>query len=72
MKEICKIIRGKILDAIYNSKASHIGSSMSVVEILTAVYESIDCKKILNRDKFRSRVFVSKGHAAAATYATMN
>ena len=72
MSETCKLIRNKILDIIYNSKASHLGSSMSVVEILTAVYESVDCKEILNRDNFRSRVFVSKGHAAAATYATMS
>ena len=72
MSETCKLIRNKILDIIYNSKASHLGSSMSVVEILTAVYESVDFNNRLNRDNFRSRVFVSKGHAAAATYATMS
>jgi transketolase len=72
MEKISKSIRHKILDIIYQSKASHLGTSMSSVEILIAVYESVDCSKIINRENNRSRVLVSKGHAAAATYAVMN
>jgi transketolase len=64
-------VRLSILDMLYRAKASHLGSSMSVVEMLIAMYGSVDVQKIRDRDLDRSRVIVSKGHCAAATYATM-
>ena len=64
-------IRLSVLDMLYRAKAGHLGSSMSVVEMLVAMYGSTDVKKIRDRDADRSRVIVSKGHCAAATYATM-
>ncbi len=45
---------------------------MSVVEILIAVYGACDIDAILTGHPGRDRVFVSKGHGAAATYATMH
>jgi len=65
-------LRKRILDIIHQSKASHIGSSFSVVEILSAVYRSVDIKKIKNKQNDRDRVILSKGHSAAALYATLN
>jgi transketolase len=64
-------IRLTILDMLYRSSASHLGSSMSVVEMLIAMYQATDLKKIRNHAPDRSRVIVSKGHCACATYATM-
>jgi len=64
-------VRLSILDMLYRAKASHLGSSMSAVEMLIAMYGSVDVKKIRDREPGRSRVIVSKGHCAAATYATM-
>jgi transketolase len=64
-------IRLTILDMLYRAKASHLGSSMSVVEMLVAMYGSTQVEKIRDRAPDRSRVIVSKGHCAAATYATM-
>jgi transketolase len=64
-------VRLTILDMLYRAKASHLGSSMSVVEMLVAMYGSTQVEKIRNRAPDRSRVIVSKGHCAAATYATM-
>lgn len=64
-------VRLSILDMLYRAKASHLGSSMSVVEMLIAMYGNTDVKKIRDRAPDRSRVIVSKGHCAAATYATM-
>jgi len=64
-------IRLTILDMLYRAKASHLGSSMSVVEMLVAIYGSTRVEKIRDRAPDRSRVIVSKGHCAAATYATM-
>ncbi len=65
-------VRKKILDIIHRSKASHIGSSFSVVEILSAVYRSVDIKKIKNKQNNRDRVILSKGHSAAALYVILN
>lgn len=64
-------IRKMILEMLYRSSASHLGSNMSMVEILFSIYSSIDCKKIANGDDDRARIFVSKGHAAASVYATL-
>lgn len=64
-------IRLTILDMLYRAKASHLGSSMSVVEMLVAMFGSTQVEKIRDRAPDRSRVIVSKGHCAAATYATM-
>lgn len=60
-----------ILEMIHRSGASHIASSLSAVEILTAIYDSVDLEKIRNRTDDRDRVIVSKGHAAAALYAVL-
>lgn len=60
-----------ILDIIHNSGASHIGSSFSVVEALTAIYKCVDIAKIKNKQDDRDRIVVSKGHAAAALYAVL-
>ncbi|MBU1196079.1 MAG: transketolase [Proteobacteria bacterium] len=65
-------IRKRILRIIHQSRASHIGSSLSVVEILNAIYSIVDLKKILLQQNDRDRVILSKGHAAAALYAVLN
>lgn len=72
MLNISKSIRLKILEILFNSEASHLGTSMSCVEMLVAIYDTIDCKKIIDNNNDRCRVLVSKGHAAASTYATMH
>jgi len=64
-------VRLTILDMLHRAKASHLGSSMSVVEMLIAMFGSTQVEKIRDRAPDRSRVIVSKGHCAAATYATM-
>lgn len=65
-------IRKKILEIIHRSSASHIGSSFSVVEILCAVYSRVDLAKIKSGSPDRDRIVVSKGHSAAALYATLH
>lgn len=69
---ISKEIRKKILKMMFKSQTSHIGSCLSCVEVLAMLYFNIlriDPKKPLaeNRDRF----ILSKGHAAAALYATL-
>jgi transketolase len=63
--------RRLILNAINRSNAAHIGSCFSVVEILRAVYRSVDTQRIKTGRSDRDRVILSKGHAAAALYATL-
>jgi transketolase len=66
-----KSTRKVILDIINQSNAAHIGASFSLVEILQAIYRSVDIDKIRNHADDRDRVILSKGHAAAALYTTL-
>jgi transketolase len=65
-------VRRKMLEVMYRSGASHIGSCLSVIEILTSVYASVDLDKIRAWSEDRDRVVVSKGHCAAALYTVLN
>jgi transketolase len=65
-------VRQHVLQMVAKAKASHVGSSLSVVDILSVLYcvvLSIDPSK--PRDSLRDRLILSKGHAAAALYATL-
>ena len=64
--------RKNILRILHAAKASHLGSSMSVVEMLVAMYSVADISKILDKSDSRDRIIVSKGHAAAGTYSVMH
>lgn len=59
--------RKKIIKMIYEGKAGHPGGSLSIIDILTVIYE-IDID--LNSNP-RSRVVLSKGHAVPAQYAVL-
>lgn len=65
------LTRKKILDITNKSNAAHIGAAFSVVDILRAVYRSVDINKIKNNAADRDRVILSKGHSAAALYTTL-
>ncbi len=60
--------RKKIIEMVYKAHAGHPGGSLSIIDILTAIYE-IDVN--LNSQK-RSRVVLSKGHTVPAQYAILN
>ncbi len=64
-------VRRTILEMLHRAKASHLGCSMSVVEMLIGMYGFVDVEKIRQHAPDRSRIIVSKGHCAAATYAVM-
>ena len=72
LESIAKKIRGKIVEMSYQSRSAHLGSSLSCVDILVAVYWAAisiipDNPTKPNRDRF----ILSKGHAASALYATL-
>jgi transketolase len=58
-----KNIRTNILNLTYKAQSSHIGSCLSIVEILVTLYN-----KILKKN---DRFILSKGHAALALYSTL-
>jgi transketolase len=67
-----KEIRQLILHMIFEAKASHIGSCFSVVDILNFLYgECLDVNPQRIQDPNRDYTIMSKGHAAAALYATL-
>jgi transketolase len=65
LAKLSQQIRHNILRAILKSKASHIASAMSIVDILSVLYGS----KYVN--PFQAQFFLSKGHAGIAVYSTL-
>jgi transketolase len=71
-QKIATLIRKRILTMHAQSCSSHVASSLSVVDILVALYFNILKISVKNyRDKGRDRLILSKGHAASALYATL-
>lgn len=70
LKSLAKEARAHILTVAATSGASHLGSCLSAVDILTALFFSaldIPSFEEPNRDRF----ILSKGHAALALYVTL-
>lgn len=69
---LAKIIRAHALRMVHKSNASHIGSCLSMADILAVLYS-----KVLRLDPVRpewpdrDRFLLSKGHAAAIMYAVL-
>ena len=47
-KELSKLARLEVLDMIFNSKSSHIGSCFSCIDIISVIYNKILNLKKLN------------------------
>jgi len=65
-------IRRDVLDVVYDSKAGHIGGSLSSIDILTTLYYNVlninaNDTKNLERDRF----VLSKGHIAESLYCVL-
>jgi len=65
-EEYANNIRKRTLDLVYNAGTSHIGSALSCVDLLTAVYGIVNLEKIKNKAANRDRVILSKGHGISA------
>ena len=55
----------------FHSKAAHLASSLSCIDILAILYEKILKINPKKKDYKRDRFILRKGHAAAALYATL-
>jgi transketolase len=57
---------------VHAAKAAHLGSSLSVIDILSVLYSDVGNISKTDPDSLASdQVLVSKGHAAAGTYAVL-
>ena len=58
---------------VHASKAAHLGSSLSVIDILSVLFSNVAKVSQADPDSLSSdQVIVSKGHAAAGTYAVLS
>ena len=62
-----KSVRRLVLEAVHHAGSGHAGSSLSIVDLLVAIY----CDKISLLGADRDRFVLSKGHAAPALYAVL-
>ncbi|MCI9177726.1 MAG: transketolase [Clostridia bacterium] len=72
LEEIAREIRTEIIEEVYQAQSGHPGGSLSCSDILAVLYfnqMNIDPKK--PGAKERDRFVLSKGHGAAALYATL-
>ena len=67
--EVAKKARISTLRMTHKSKASHVGSSLSVIDILVQLFSQIHPDNLENQE--RDIVLISKGHAAAGVYAVL-
>ena len=71
--EIAKLSRISTLKMVHASKAAHLGSSLSVIDILAVLFGNVAKVLPADPDSLSSdQVIVSKGHAAAGTYAVLS
>ena len=72
LRELSLRIRRHTVEMTHRAKASHVGSSLSTVELLTVLYNRILRVDAANPDwPERDRFILSKGHGCAAYYAVL-
>ena len=59
--------RKRIVEMVYRAGVGHVGGALSVIDLLTAIYEN----EVDFTEKKRTRVVLSKGHAGPVMYATL-
>src|SRR6201994_2353374 len=65
-------LRGKVIGMSHAAQAAHLASCLSCADILVAAYwHVLDIDPGRPDDPLRDRFILSKGHAAAALYATL-
>lgn len=72
-KALSTLGRREILQMTHDAGASHVGSALSVVDILSAIYSgalNINSKNFSSKE--RDVIILSKGHACTALYAVLS
>jgi transketolase len=71
-RKLAKAIRSTVLKMVHRARASHVGSALSIADILAVLYGSVmrlDARDPGSPD--RDRFILSKGHACVAVYAAL-
>ena len=69
---LARAIRREALKMVHNAGASHIGSALSIADILAVLYQDIlNVSAVSVGDRNRDRFILSKGHACVALYAVL-
>lgn len=71
LQEKARKIRKNIVEMVYQASSGHPGGSLSVADILTALYFS-ELRISDIKDENRDRFVLSKGHCSPALYATLS
>lgn len=72
LKKIGEKIRHLVIEMSERSKSGETGSSLSISDILAVLYfDTMSCNPKNPKDPARDRFILSKGHGAAAYYATL-
>ena len=72
VSELARKIRVQVLRMTHKAKASHVGTSLSIADILAVLYGSVlQIQPTEPESPDRDRLIVSKGHSAAAVYAVL-
>ena len=71
-ENLAKIIRAQSLRMVHKAKASHIGSGLSIADILAVLYGEVMSFDPVNQHYgLRDRFILSKGHACVPLYAVL-
>lgn len=72
LKRTSILIRRDILEMVWRAQASHVGSALSCVDILTALYFNVaQIDPIRPSNPNRDRIILSKGHGGVALLSTL-
>ena len=67
-REVALLAKASALQMTFASKASHIGSSLSVIDILSVIATGVELSP---NGELGDELIISKGHAAAGAYAVL-
>jgi transketolase len=72
LEQIARKLRFKLIEMSHAAGTPHLGSALSCVDILVALYwRVLKIEAAKPNDPLRDRFILSKGHAASALYATL-
>jgi transketolase len=71
-EELARNVRGRALEMVTRARASHIGSALSIADIIAVLYgRTLNVDPAAPDDPHRDRFILSKGHACVAAYAAL-
>lgn len=71
-EELAWLLRRHVIEMTHVAEASHIGSNLSIADIVAVLYNDIANINYRNyQNKERDRIVLSKGHASAIIYAVL-